>query len=141
MQEYREYILFCAKKYTRNNAFNRREGNELPPAFVEYPEKNGRFLGEQKKKSEPHLIKIRFGFRSSGAEKRIRTSGPVIPVTRFPIVLLKPLRHLCKLNYYTLFSKKRQLFLCYFLCYFLFFQNIVIKNEHNKKFFQGPQKN
>ena len=30
-----------------------------------------------------------------GAEKRIRTSGPVSPVTRFPIVLLKPLRHLC----------------------------------------------
>ena len=31
-----------------------------------------------------------------GAEKRIRTSGRVTPVTRFPIVLLKPLRHLCK---------------------------------------------
>ena len=30
-----------------------------------------------------------------GAEKRIRTSGRVTPVTRFPIVLLKPLRHLC----------------------------------------------
>ena len=33
---------------------------------------------------------------SAGAEKRIRTSGRVTPVTRFPIVLLKPLRHLCK---------------------------------------------
>ena len=32
-----------------------------------------------------------------GAEKRIRTSGRVTPVTRFPIVLLKPLRHLCKI--------------------------------------------
>ena len=30
-----------------------------------------------------------------GAEKRIRTSGRFQAYTRFPIVLLKPLRHLC----------------------------------------------
>ena len=30
-----------------------------------------------------------------GAEKRIRTSGKLQTYTRFPIVLLKPLRHLC----------------------------------------------
>ena len=44
-----------------------------------------------KRKSE--VIRLRF---FAGAEKRIRTSGRVTPVTRFPIVLLKPLRHLCK---------------------------------------------
>ncbi len=32
----------------------------------------------------------------SGAEKRIRTSGKRLTYTRFPIVLLKPLGHLCK---------------------------------------------
>ena len=37
-----------------------------------------------------------FALPFAGAEKRIRTSGRVTPVTRFPIVLLKPLRHLCK---------------------------------------------
>ena len=47
-----------------------------------------------------------------GAEKRIRTSGRVTPVTRFPIVLLKPLRHLCKSSCYRIiFLRKRQLFL------------------------------
>ena len=55
---------------------------------------------------------------SYGAEKRIRTSGPVLPVTRFPIVLLKPLRHLGIINaffskaliYITVFFEKMQAF-------------------------------
>ena len=57
-----------------------------------------------------------------GAEKKIRTSGRVLPVTRFPIVLLKPLRHLC-INryafpkapiYITVFFRKKQAFLLNF---------------------------
>ena len=51
-----------------------------------------------------------------GAEKRIRTSGRVTPVTRFPIVLLKPLRHLCKdISYFTTNARKKQLLLTRFL--------------------------
>ena len=62
----------------------------------------------------------RIGVFFVGAEKRIRTSGPVFPVTRFPIVLLKPLRHLCKyfssvlLNaylYYCIFQKNASVFI------------------------------
>ncbi len=50
-----------------------------------------------------------------GAEKRIRTSGRVTPVTRFPIVLLKPLRHLCKdISYFTTNARKKQLLLTRF---------------------------
>ena len=47
-------------------------------------------LMQQKKSRSTYQLFFR------GAEKRIRTSGRVTPVTRFPIVLLKPLRHLCK---------------------------------------------
>ena len=56
-----------------------------------------------------------------GAEKRIRTSGRVPPVTRFPIVLLKPLRHLCINStlsqapiYITVFFRKMQAFFARF---------------------------
>ena len=46
-----------------------------------------------------------------GAEKRIRTSGKFLTYTRFPIVLLKPLGHLCKDNhYFTRKTQKLQLF-------------------------------
>ena len=43
-----------------------------------------------------------------GAEKRIRTSGRFTAVTRFPIVLLKPLRHLCKPLHCTRIRRKMQ---------------------------------
>ncbi len=50
-----------------------------------------------------------------GAEKRIRTSGKLSTYTRFPIVLLKPLRHLCTFLqqpiYITVFFGKLQAFL------------------------------
>ena len=57
-----------------------------------------------------------------GAEKRIRTSGTFQAHTRFPIVLLKPLRHLCNFRrsfrkapiYITLFFQKMQAFLLHF---------------------------
>ena len=39
-----------------------------------------------------------------GAEKRIRTSGRVTPVTRFPIVLFRPLRHLSKVSAYRIIA-------------------------------------
>ena len=44
-----------------------------------------------------------------GAEKRIRTSGRFQAYTRFPIVLLKPLRHLC------IFSQIANIYYCIFL--------------------------
>ena len=58
----------------------------------------------------------------AGAEKRIRTSGRVTPVTRFPIVLLKPLRHLCILwaslaeafLYYMISQKNASVFSLFF---------------------------
>ena len=55
-----------------------------------------------------------------GAEKRIWTSGRFQAYTRFPIVLLKPLRHLCIVgvhttpNYITSFWQKKQAFSCRF---------------------------
>ena len=72
--------------------------------------------------STPTKNRTQSGAVFVGAEKRIRTSGPVFPVTRFPIVLLKPLRHLCKyrrfrqtLIYITVFSQKMQAFsTCFF---------------------------
>ena len=53
-----------------------------------------------------------------GAEKRIRTSGTFQAHTRFPIVLLKPLRHLCINStlrtsaylYYCIFLKNASVF-------------------------------
>ena len=50
--------------------------------------------------------------RLRGAEKRIRTSGTFQAHTRFPIVLLKPLRHLCiqAYLYYCIFQKKASVF-------------------------------
>ena len=53
--------------------------------------------------------------RPRGAEKRIRTSGRFTTVTRFPIALLKPLRHLCvsfleSTSYFTRIPRKRQPF-------------------------------
>ena len=58
------------------------------------------------------------GCVSFGAEKRIRTSGRFQAYTRFPIVLLKPLRHLCISKrslqsayiYYCIFLKKSSIF-------------------------------
>ena len=69
-------------------------------------------LGRQQKRDMPTGISL-----FCGAEKRIRTSGTFQAHTRFPIVLLKPLRHLC-INrplqrtpiYITVFFQKRQAF-------------------------------
>ena len=47
-----------------------------------------------------------------GAEKRIRTSGTFQAHTRFPIVLLKPLRHLCIFK--TLLTKRLIILLYFF---------------------------
>ena len=49
----------------------------------------------QRSKSNKKEICPRTYLFFDGAEKRIRTSGTFQAHTRFPIVLLKPLRHLC----------------------------------------------
>ena len=60
-----------------------------------------------------------------GAEKRIRTSGKLSTYTRFPIVLLKPLRHLCKV---------RRLFSNAYLYYCIFLKNASVFDCFNKNF-------
>ena len=72
-----------------------------------------------KKKHTNPDVSSGFVCSTFGAEKRIRTSGRVTPVTRFPIVLLKPLRHLCKnVCYSTTILRKKQLILLIILYFF-----------------------
>ncbi len=79
-----------------------------------------------------------------GAEKRIRTSGTFQAHTRFPIVLLKPLRHLCINStlfhkvpiYSTVFLEKRQAFFTAFSknikkSYFFKLAPVACRNSYN----------
>ena len=78
--------------------------SRLLPTSRKKPAQGGLFCVAQRRGFEPpdesppshDFQSCSLNHSDIGAEKRIRTSGRVTPVTRFPIVLLKPLRHLCK---------------------------------------------
>ena len=80
----------CALKASAAEGVAEEGGEEKARCLARPPENAGFLTLSQRSK------KARTRRAFAGAEKRIRTSGRVTPVTRFPIVLLKPLRHLCK---------------------------------------------
>ena len=85
----REMFCGCALKASAAEGVAEEGGEEKARCLARPPENAGFLTPSQRSK------KARTRRAFAGAEKRIRTSGRVTPVTRFPIVLLKPLRHLC----------------------------------------------
>ena len=84
----REYLLLLSNKASslvrpRFFTFVTHASHTTPPS-------NPLLITNEYKKRDTRLCISFFG-----AEKRIRTSGTFQAHTRFPIVLLKPLRHLC----------------------------------------------
>ena len=100
--------------YTREPYASWRRKLSLARANLRTPQSHPAIssLRQRKKRTRNGCVFI-------GAEKRIRTSGTFQAHTRFPIVLLKPLRHLCNFFgalsqsayiYYFIFSKKSSVF-------------------------------
>ena len=110
-----EKRMFCGcalKASAAEGGCGGERGDEAPCCLARPPENTGFLISSQRNK------KARTRRAFAGAEKRIRTSGRVTPVTRFPIVLLKPLRHLCRNNsYFTTNLPKMQLLFMRF-CHF-----------------------
>ena len=110
-----EKRMFCGcalKASAAEGVAEESGGEEAPCCLARPPENTGFLISSQRNK------KARTRRTFAGAEKRIRTSGRVTPVTRFPIVLLKPLRHLCRNNsYFTTNPPKMQLLFMRF-CHF-----------------------